>query len=198
MLFLLLLLLFFFFVSFVCLFFRATPKAYGSSQARGQFWAVAASLCHSNMGSELHLQPIPRLMATPEPQPTKWGQGSNLHLMDTSQIYFCHHWNSIWCCFFTDCSSSPHPLNFGVLRVSVLRPLLSLHSQPWWFPSVSKFKNKVLGVPIVAQGNKIWLVSVRIRVWSLASLGGLGIWYCCELCCRLQMRLRSDVAVAVV
>ena len=33
--------------------FRATPEAYGNSQARGQFGAVAAS--HSNPRSEPHL-----------------------------------------------------------------------------------------------------------------------------------------------
>ena len=54
-----------------CLFFlfRATPAAYGSSQARGQIEAVAAGLCHghSNSGSKLHLQPIPQLTATLDP-----------------------------------------------------------------------------------------------------------------------------------
>ena len=33
---------------------------------------------------------------------------------------------------------------------------------------------------------------------SLALLSGLRIQRCCELWCRLQMRLRSGVAVAVV
>ena len=53
--------------------FRATPIAYGSSQARGQIRAVAASLhhSHSNAGSEPHQQPTPQLTATPDPQPTK-------------------------------------------------------------------------------------------------------------------------------
>ena len=42
---------------FVFLFLRATPVAYGSSQARGRIRAVASDLCHghSNMRSELHL-----------------------------------------------------------------------------------------------------------------------------------------------
>jgi len=46
------LLFFFFFL------FRATPLAYGSSQARGWIGAAAASLCHkhSNTRSKLHLQ----------------------------------------------------------------------------------------------------------------------------------------------
>ena len=45
---------FFFFFFFL---FRATPEAYGSSQARGGIGAAAASLCcsHSNTRSELHL-----------------------------------------------------------------------------------------------------------------------------------------------
>ena len=44
--------------SFFCL-FRATPMAYGGSQARGPITAVAASLCqsHSNTRSEPCLQP---------------------------------------------------------------------------------------------------------------------------------------------
>ena len=47
----------------------AAPSAYGSSQARGPIRAVATSLrhSHSNVGSELHLQPTPRLTATLDP-----------------------------------------------------------------------------------------------------------------------------------
>ena len=49
--------------------FRAAPAACGSSQARGQIWAAAASLhhSHSNTGSEPHLRPIPQLVAMPNP-----------------------------------------------------------------------------------------------------------------------------------
>ena len=45
-------------------FMRATPAAYGSSWARGQMRAAAASLCHShdNTESEPHLQPMLQLM----------------------------------------------------------------------------------------------------------------------------------------
>ena len=55
--------------------------AYGSSQARGQIRAVAASLhhSHSNDRSKLHLQPPPELPAMLDPQPTEQGQGSNPH-----------------------------------------------------------------------------------------------------------------------
>jgi len=42
------------------------------------------------------------------------------------------------------------------------------------------------------------LVSMRMRVQSLASLSGLRIWCCRELWYRLQMWLRSHIAVAVV
>ena len=70
---------FFFFFLYFCLFFRAAPMVYGGSHAGGLFGAVAASLrqSHSNVGSELRLRPTPQLMATPDPQPTEQGQGSN-------------------------------------------------------------------------------------------------------------------------
>ena len=42
------------------------------------------------------------------------------------------------------------------------------------------------------------VVSMRMRVRSLASLSGLRVWRCHELCCRLQMWLGSGFAVAVV
>ena len=50
-------------------FSRAAPVAYGGAQARGPIGAVAASpsQSHSNVGSELHLQPTPQLTAKPDP-----------------------------------------------------------------------------------------------------------------------------------
>ena len=56
--------LFLFFASF-----RATPEAYGGSQARSQIRATSASLCHSNSNSrsEPRLWPIPQLTATLDP-----------------------------------------------------------------------------------------------------------------------------------
>ena len=63
--------------------FRATPRAYGGSQARGRIRAAAAghshSHSHSYAGSEPRLQPTPQLMAAVDPSPTERGQGSNLH-----------------------------------------------------------------------------------------------------------------------
>ena len=56
------------FLGFFCL-FRASPTAYGASQAKGPIRAVAAGLrhSHSNLGSELHLQPTPQLTAMSDP-----------------------------------------------------------------------------------------------------------------------------------
>ena len=50
-------------------FFRVTPEAHGSCQARGQTGAVAAGLhySHGNARSESCLLPTPQLMATPDP-----------------------------------------------------------------------------------------------------------------------------------
>ena len=63
---------FLFYLSF-CL-FRATPAAYGGSQARGRIGTTAASLLysHSNPRSELHLQSTPQLTqwARPGIKPT--------------------------------------------------------------------------------------------------------------------------------
>ena len=61
--------------------FRTTLGAYGNCWARDQIWAATASLhhSHSNTRSKLHLWPMLQLGATPDPQPTEWGQGSNLH-----------------------------------------------------------------------------------------------------------------------
>ena len=72
------------------LFFRATPEAYGGSQARGQIGATAASLHHSysNARSKLFLWPIPQLIATPILNPLSEARDWTLSLMDTSRICF--------------------------------------------------------------------------------------------------------------
>ena len=53
--------------------FRATPAAYGDSQARGPIGATAATLrhIHNKAGSKLSLLSTPQLKATPNPQPTE-------------------------------------------------------------------------------------------------------------------------------
>ena len=55
-----------------------------------------------------------------------------------------------------------------------------------------------LGVPVMAQQKQIQLGTMRLQVRSLASLSGLRSRRCLELWCRLQMRLVSGIAVAVV
>ena len=54
---------------FILLLFRATPVAYGGSQARGRIGTTAAGLhhSHSNTGSEPRLWPTPQLMAMTDP-----------------------------------------------------------------------------------------------------------------------------------
>ena len=58
---------FFFFCLFA--FSRATPGAYGGSQARGPVRAVATSLrqSHSNVGSKPRPRPAPQFTAMPDP-----------------------------------------------------------------------------------------------------------------------------------
>ena len=67
------------FCVYVFCLFRAALTACGGSQARGQIGATAVGLhqSHRNARSNLSLQPTPWLMATPDPQPTEGGQGSN-------------------------------------------------------------------------------------------------------------------------
>ena len=78
----------------------------------------------------------------------------------------------------------------------------SVNQEDFWAshsPSVSapEIKSSVLEVPVMAQWNRILLVSIRMQVRSLALLSWLRIQHCCELWCRLQMWLRCGIAVAV-
>ena len=54
---------------FFFFYFRATPAAYGSSQARGPIGAATSSHSHSHssLGSELRLQATPELTAMLHP-----------------------------------------------------------------------------------------------------------------------------------
>ena len=84
----LLLLLFFFFLSF-CL-FKATPRAYGGSQARGLIGSTAAGLYHShnNARSSPHLRPTPQLTATPDLNPLSETRDRTRDLMVPSRSRF--------------------------------------------------------------------------------------------------------------
>ena len=61
-----------------------------------------------------------------------------------------------------------------------------------------KKKNLLSGVLVMAQRKRIRLGTMRLWVQSLFLLIGLRIRCFCELWCRLQMWLGSEVAVAVV
>ena len=50
----------------------------------------------------------------------------------------------------------------------------------------------------MAQQQRIQIRTMKLWVRAFALLNGLRIWHCCELWCRLQTRLGSCVAEAVV
>ena len=50
----------------------------------------------------------------------------------------------------------------------------------------------------MAQLKQIQLGTMTLRVQTLASISQLRIQCCCEQWCRLQTRLRSGIAVAMV
>ena len=77
--------------------------------------------------------------------------------------------------------------------------LVSYGPEPWVGPHPSLLlKCGLLGVPIVAQQKRIWRVTTRTQVRSLASLSGLRIRHHHKLWCRSQMRLGSGIAVVMV
>ena len=53
-------------------------------------------------------------------------------------------------------------------------------------------KKSRAGIPMVQQ-KRIWPGTIRLGVRSLASLSGLKIWCCRELCCRSQTQLGSGL-----
>ena len=70
--------------------FRATPMAYGSSQARIRIRAIAASLhhSHSNAESKPRLQPILQLMQSYILNPLSEARDRTRILMDTSHLRY--------------------------------------------------------------------------------------------------------------
>ena len=52
------------------------------------------------------------------------------------------------------------------------------------------FKKTRTGFPIVVQQKQIQLGTMRLRVWSLASISGLRTWHCCG--CGVSWQLQSD------
>ena len=77
------------FLCFCCFcLFRATPVAYGGSQARDQIRAIATSLhhSHSNPGSEPLLRPLPQLMTVRIINPLSGARDQTYILMDPSRV----------------------------------------------------------------------------------------------------------------
>jgi len=70
--------------------------------------------------------------------------------------------------------------------------------QEWENRGTMEHHENTQGVSTVAQQKWIQLISMRLWVWSPASLSRLRMWHWCELGCRSQTWLRSGVAVAVV
>ena len=64
------------------------------------------------------------------------------------------------------------------------------------FVSNTLIKKSLSGVPIVAKGKWIQLLSKRMQVWPLTSLRGLGIRHCHELWCSSQTQLAVGVVWA--
>ena len=75
--------------------FRAVPRAYGSSQARGQNGTAAAGHSHSIAGSKPNLPPTPQL-TTLDPRPTERGPELNPHPhgYELDLFLLCHNGNS--------------------------------------------------------------------------------------------------------
>ena len=71
------------------------------------------------------------------------------------------------------------------LEVTYKASILPNHIQEWWTDFWSS-----------RRGSRIWLVSRRRQVQTLASISGLRIRHYHQLWCRLQMWLGSDVAMA--
>ena len=81
------------FFFFLLAFSRATPEAYGGSQAQGLIGAVAAghSHSHSNAGSEPRLRSAPQLTATPG-SPAHWARPGIEPAMPWFPVGFTNHW----------------------------------------------------------------------------------------------------------
>ena len=95
-----------------------------------------------------------------------------------------------------DCHSGSWDFNLWILR-GFKYSAYNLWEFRYLNVSLSILQNRQTGIPIVAQWKQIRLVSMRTKVWFLASLSGSGIRCCFELRSRSQTGLGSCVAVAV-
>ena len=96
--------------------------AYGVSKARGQIWVTAAGLhhSHSNVGSELCLQPIPQLMVMLDPNPLSKMRDRTRNLMVPRQI-----------CFHSATMGTPKEENTFFIIIFCLFAFLGLHQHAY-------------------------------------------------------------------
>ena len=89
-----------------------------------------------------------------------------------------------------------HPV--FTLEAIILLPIVCAWSSLFQAGKIKRWKVEFLLWLSDKKKNKTWLVAMRMRVRSLASLSGWRIGHCHELWCRSQTQLGSHVSVAVV
>ena len=85
--------------------------------------------------------------------------------------------------------------NMSKFSISIINLSPFVLAEVIFFMQVRHIPNA--GVPVMAQWKRIWLGTMRLRVWSLGSLSGLRIQHYCELWCGLKTGLGTGVAVSV-
>ena len=133
------LLCFFFFLFFFCL-FRATPTAYGNSQARGWIGVAAISHSHSQARLEPHLQLTLQLTATPGPV-THWARPGIKPASSWILVIFLTHWATQelllfffwWCLWYPRHKGEKNPQKADKLFrfLYLLLKILSLSNVSW-------------------------------------------------------------------
>ena len=82
-------------------------------------------------------------------------------------------------CQVTGRVAESHP----ALHTDAVRERASEREGPGTTRAINATNRGHWGAPVMVQGKRIRLGTMRVRVRSLASLSGLRIWRCHELCC---------------
>ena len=125
-----------------------------------------------------------------------------IELMDTSQVLnpLNHNRKSSihFLCLSTYASRSCSAYTYIVTPITQIKITLhSIFKTTCLLHFLKLWNSEFLLLNRTSSTSWIRLVTMRLRVWSLASLSGLRIQPCRELWCRLQTRLGSGVAVAL-
>ena len=128
--------LFFLLIIYIYIFFllsRATPAAYGGSQARDLIGVVAAGLhqSHSNARSETSLPPTPQLLAGPGREFPSAFSNDSFHLSwklegSPCGVMICPCSRVFWLCTCTFCCHRRSSVSLVPLLSALLLPKLSL------------------------------------------------------------------------